>query len=309
LSSDETENSDGSTGRLNKINPDKPKFNLEYFIRAIFIALVAALFIKMFFIEADVIPTTSMENTLLAGDFIIVNKAAYAISTPRVIPLTTILIPHFKIITTAKPKLNDVIVFKFPGNPDEIQPEDEIDFIKRVIGLPGDTLQIINKLVYVNNKKISVPADAVLSQSEILGQNVSDKRIYPHGKKWNSDNYGPVVIPKTGMNINLNPKNIRDWELVIDREQGSKAVSIEGSVITINGVPVREYRFTKNYYFVMGDNRDNSMDSRYWGFLPENNIIGKALIVYWSWELPVSLQSIPVFYHSIRWERIFKIIH
>lgn len=96
---------------------------------------------------------------------------------------------------------------------------------------------------------------------------------------------------------------------VIEREKGVKAVSVEGTVITIDGKPVRKYKVAKDYYFVMGDNRDDSMDSRYWGFLPEDNIIGKAVIVYWSLELPVSLDNLPAFYHSIRWNRILNIIH
>ena len=111
------------------------------------------------------------------------------------------------------------------------------------------------------------------------------------------------------MTVDLSPQNINEWGLLIEREQGAKTVSVEGTVITINGKPVRKYTFTKNYYFVMGDNRDDSMDSRYWGFLPEDNIIGKAVLVYWSLELPVSIKNIPLFFHSVRWERIFKTIH
>jgi signal peptidase I len=292
-------------------NPLSVEFHskIKYFIRSVLIAFAAALIIKMFFIEADVIPTGSMENTLLAGDFILVNKSAYEISTPRFIPLTNISIPQVSIIKTSAPKLNDVIVFRYPGNPDEIQPDDEIDFIKRIIGCPGDTLQIINKVVFVNGKKIPLPPDAVITQSYILGNGLSDKRIFPPGKKWNSDNYGPIVIPEKGMTINLNLKNIDEWGVMIDREQGQNTVNIEGTVITIKGSPVRKYVFTKNYYFVMGDNRDDSMDSRFWGFLPEDNIIGKAFLIYWSWELPVVFKSLPAFYHSIRWERIFKSIH
>lgn len=284
----------------------EPRF--KYFIRAVLIALAAALIIKAFFIEADVIPTGSMESTLMAGDFIFVNKAAYSLSTPRAIPLTNISLSRIKILNISHPKLNDVVVFKYPGNTDEILPDDEIDFIKRIIGCPGDTLRIINKVVYINNHKIPLPKNALISEANILGNNVSDKRIFPPGKKWNSDNYGPVVVPKLGMNIDLNLKNIAEWKLLIEREQGPGSVSVEGTVVTINGNPVRNYTLKKNYYFVMGDNRDDSMDSRYWGFLPEDNIIGKAALIYWSWELPVSLKSLPVLYHSIRWERIFKII-
>ncbi|MDR3628403.1 MAG: signal peptidase I [Ignavibacteriaceae bacterium] len=309
MSPDEINSDKSPEERSDKKQTIEPQFNIKYFIRAILIALAAALVIKMFFIEADVIPTGSMENTLMAGDFIIVNKAAYAISTPRNIPLTNITIPHVKIINTSKPKLNDVIIFKYPGNLNEIQPDDEIDFIKRVIGCPGDTLQIINKTVLINKDKIPLPANSSFSRYNILGSNVTDKRIFPPGKNWNSDNYGPLIIPYKGMKVKLNVKNIDEWELIIDRELGPKAVSVEGTVITINGSPVREYEFTKNYYFVMGDNRDDSMDSRYWGFLPEDNIIGRAILIYWSLEQPVSFDNMSLFFHSIRWGRILKVIH
>jgi len=306
LCHEEIQNIDNLEKFLNKEDHSDRHFRTKGFIRAILIALAAALIIKMFFIEADVIPTGSMENTLLAGDFIIVNKSAYTISTPRTIPLTNITFPYFKIINTSSPKLNDVIVFRYPGNLDEIQSAGEIDFIKRIIGCPGDTLQIINKTVYINKNKIPLPPNAFISRLNILNSGIADKRIFPQGRNWNSDNYGPVVIPKNGMTVDLNPKNINEWEILIEREQASKIVSFEGTVITINGIPARKYEFTKNYYFVMGDSRDDSMDSRYCGFLPEDNIIGKTILVYWSWELPVSLQA---FFHSIRWSRILKIIH
>ncbi len=309
MSLDEIHNIESSKEILNKLSPIGPQFRIKEFILAVLIALAAALIIKMFFIEADLVPTGSMENTLLAGDFVIVNKSAYSISTPRTIPLTNITIPNFKIISISAPKLNDVIVFRYPGNLNEIKPAGEIDFIKRIVGCPGDTLQIINKTVYINKNKIPLPPNAILSRFNILKGGMSDKKIFPQGRNWNSDNYGPVVVPKNSMTVDLNSKNINEWGLFIEREQGSKIVSVEGTVITINGIPVRKYKFAKNYYFVMGDSRDESMDSRYWGFLPEDNIIGKAVIVYWSWELPTRLENLQAFFHSIRWGRVLKIIH
>jgi signal peptidase I len=309
LSPDEIHSDKSPEEKSDKEQTVESQFNVKYFTRAILIALAAALIIKMFFIEADVIPTSSMENTLMAGDFIIVNKAAYTISTPRNIPLTKIPVQSIKVFNTFKPKLNDVIVFKYPGNLNEIQPDDEIDFIKRIIGCPGDTLQIINKTVLINGNKITLPANSSFSRYNIFGSNIIDKRIFPPGKNWNNDNYGPLIIPYKGMKVKLNVKNIDEWEVIIERELGSKAVSVEGTVITINGTPAREYVFTKDYYFVMGDNRDDSMDSRYWGFLPEDNIIGRAILIYWSLELPVSFDNIPLFFHSIRWGRIIKVIH
>ncbi len=281
----------------------------KQFLRAILIAFIAALILKTFFIEADTIPTGSMENTLLAGDFILINKAAYEITTPRFIPLTSVSIPTLNLFSTGAPRKNDVVVFKFPGYKNQVHSNDDLYFIKRIIGCPGDTVQIINKVVYVNGKKIPFPPEALLSNGYATKKGKGDPRIFPDGKDWNADFYGPVVVPKKGMTVNLDFGNIREWGLIIDREFNSRVVAIEGSVITINGAPARSYTFKKNYYFVLGDNRDDSMDSRYWGFVPEDNIIGKAMLVYWSIETPVSSGTPAGLFHSVRWNRIFTIIH
>ncbi len=279
----------------------------RHFIRYILIALLAAIIIKTFLIEADTIPTESMENTLLAGDFIIVNKIAYSFSTPRFLPFTTIEIPSKRIFNISKPQRNDIIVFRFPGYLNEIEPKENLDFIKRIIGCPGDTLLIMNKVVYINGKVNPASPTAIISNISFQKSGSRDPRIFPQGFNWNSDNYGPLVVPKKGMAVEINPKNISMWETLIDREMGNTAVNVEGTVITINGKPTRNYTFKKNYFFVMGDYRDESMDSRYWGFLPENNIIGKAELIYWSWRRNNS--SAKNFFRAVRWNRIFKIIH
>ncbi len=283
------------------------KLKAKHFIIAILIAFAAAVFIKTFFIEADTIPTESMENTLMAGDYIFINKSAYAISSPRFIPLTSIRIPFVKLIDTGDPKRNDIVVFQFPGFNRELQSDDNIYFIKRIIGCPGDTLQIINKVVFINGKEISFPRDAIVSKYHLESKGIGDKRIFPPGEGWNSDNYGPIVIPAKGMTISLTPNNIKFWKSAIDRELNSWAVSVEGTVITILGKPVRSFTFKENYYFVMGDNRDDSMDSRYWGFVPVDNIIGKAFLIYWSWKMPMSYTPSGLF-NAVRWKRIFQII-
>lgn len=306
-----------ANGKINNSNysknsGDEPKAKVRTFtndfFRSLIIALLTAIILKTFFIEADKIPSASMENTLLPGDFILVNKAAYEINTPRHIPLTNIGIPWFKLIDTGQPKRNDIIVFKFPGYANQLVPDENINYIKRIIGLPGDTVQIVNKVVYINGKKISNPKETLISNVRIIKKGVADNRIYPPGKDWNSDNYGPIVVPKKGMVIPISVHDIDTWRLFIDREQKKYAVSVAGTVVSINGMPVRSYKVKNNYYFVLGDNRDDSMDSRYWGFVSQQSIMGRAFMIYWSLNLSTDSGNIFNIFKSIRWKRIFKTI-
>ncbi|MFO7444742.1 MAG: signal peptidase I [Ignavibacteriaceae bacterium] len=297
----------------NKINAEQKthkedKFRFKEFLRTIIIALAAAILIKSFFFEAYRIPSGSMEDTLLAGDFILVNKSSYNFSTPETLPLTDVEIPFINILSFGSPELNDVIVFKFPGLRDELFPSSDVSYIKRVMGLPGDTIWIINKEVFVNGRKIILPLTGKTDTLDIRSQNTYEKRIYPEDKPWNRDNYGPLIIPQKGMTVDISHKNFNEIKNVIDREYGRRVLSEEGTVITLEGKPVRSYTFQKNYYFVLGDNRDDSMDSRYWGFVPEDKIAGKAILIYWSWD-PFKQADFTELFNSIRFNRVFKIIN
>jgi len=209
-----------------KTDPPKKDFKQtawEY-VQAIIIALILALFIRTFIVQAFKIPSGSMEKTLLIGDHILVEKFAYGVRNPFT---HTLWIPGGKI------KRGDVIVFIFPLDPSK-------DFIKRVIGVGGDTVQIINKKVYVDGKLFHEPPGVIHLDPKILPASVSPR-----------DNFGPIKVPKGDL-------------------------------------------------FVMGDNRDESYDSRFWGFVPVKNVLGRAFLIYWSWN-PITF--------DVRWNRIGKAIH
>lgn len=199
------------------------KHIVREYLESIFVAIIMALIIKAFIVQAFKIPSGSMIPTLKIGDHILVNKFIYGTK----IPFTDRIIFSLK-----KPERGDIIVFKFPE-------DEKKDFIKRVIGLPGDVIEIKDKRVYVNGTFIEESYAAH-----------TDTIVYPTGIQ-PRDNIGPVVVPQDS-------------------------------------------------YFVMGDNRDFSLDSRYWGFVKLNKIKGKAFVIYWSWDGEDQW---------VRWGRIGMLIH
>jgi signal peptidase I len=279
---------------------------IRNFIRGLFIAILIAFILKTFFIEAFRIPTGSMEKTLLVGDFLLVNKIVYGATTPRYLPFTNIELPYLTLPSIKEPQANNIIVFEYPGDRDQIFPTEKLNYIKRCIGIPGDTVRIINKIVYNNGKKFYKLPQLNFSDKRILPPEFSDSRMFPKGKQWNADNYGPIIVPKKGDLVYLNKDNIEEWRTLINREYGKEAVQVEGRLIKIDGLYVKSYHIQKDYYFVMGDNRDDSADSRYWGFVPRDKIIGQAMIIYWSWD-PNSSNVLDLF-RSVRFNRIANII-
>jgi signal peptidase I len=189
------------------------KSTLREYFESICVAVILALFVRTFVVQAFKIPTGSMENNLLIGDHLLVNKFVFA---PTLSRIEDLLLPIDPI------KRGDVIVFKYPEDP-------ERDFIKRVIGLPGESLELKEKKVYINGTPLDEPYVHFI---EPPGMTSAFREITSFDVR---ERYGPVRIPA-------------------------------------------------DQYFVMGDNRDNSQDSRYWGFLPRDYVKGKALIIYWSFE-------------------------
>jgi signal peptidase I len=200
---------------------------IEY-CKSFFPVILAVLLLRSFLVEPFRIPSGSMMPTLLVGDFILVNKFAYGIRLP---------VLNTKVIDVEEPKRGDVVVFRYPRDP-------SVDYIKRVVGLPGDTVRYANKVVYVNGKPVGqVPAGVYLGKGSGVSMSGASKRREQLG-------------------------DVRHDILVMPRTPG-----VEG-----------QYTIGAGEYFVMGDNRDNSNDSRYWGTVPEENLVGKAFRIWMNWD-------------------------
>lgn len=322
--------------------------------------------IKAFFFEVFTIPSSSMEKTLLPGDLILVNKLSYGARAPITLltfPLSHQHLPWFEQIKAYSDFIqlpyyrffsdtiqrNDVIVFNYPFETD--YPVDHRSYyIKRCIGLPGDTLKIDNKRVFINNQELELPHDAQFNYKVITNKpitndtllnyditeggldglenhweltmtdtayyqlkskdfiqsikkievepNVYADYIFPYHPTylWNIDYFGEVVIPQKGMTVTLDKNNIFLYSRIIEiYEENTLEETANGFLI--NGEPTTTYQFKMNYYFMMGDNRHNSADSRFWGFLPENHIVGKAQTILFSMDKG-----------NYKWDRMFKYI-
>ncbi len=221
-----------------KVTPYKKSTLREYF-ESIVIAVILALFIRTFVVQAFKIPTGSMENNLLIGDHLLVNKFVFGPTATR---LERMLLPVRDV------RRGDVIVFKYPEDP-------ERDFIKRVIGLPGETIELRHKRIFIDGKPIDEPYVHFLQPPSTA--NPGDPDYTPYDVR---ENYGPVTVPA-------------------------------------------------DHYFAMGDNRDNSQDSRYWGFLPRSYIKGRALMVYWSFDSDGENGGGLNILTGTRWSRILHQIH
>jgi signal peptidase I len=201
----------------------------------------------------------------------------------------------------------DVIVFEFPGGRDQVIPEEFQFYLKRAIGLAGDTVQIVNRVVLVNGTPAPLPRNMRFDGYHTQPPGLADPRIFPPGAPFNEDNWGPVVIPKKGDAIPLTTANIDRWRVFIAREGHTLRMDERGRVL-IDGTPVTAYHVEHNYLFGMGDHRDNSLDGRFWGFIPEVNIVGTPMIVYWSWDPEISIANIFSKLGSVRLGRVGTII-
>lgn len=291
-----------------KVEKKKPETTAEKIIswvKTIVWAIVVVMIINGLALASFVVPTGSMENTVMTGDFLFVNKFIYGPTTPQVVPFLNIPLPFYKFPAPKDPEKGDVIVFIFPGYRDEVESSEFQYYLKRCVATAGDTIQIINNIVYINGERQPFPPNAVVDTSNF--EDPTDKfRTFPVGMNFTRNNYGPLRIPKKGDVIQLNQDNYRQWATFIARE--GHTIENNGSVILIDGKPANQYTIERNYCFGMGDNRDHSLDSRYWGFIPYDNVVGTPMIVYWSWDTNLPLSDIIGKISSIRFSRIAKII-
>lgn len=277
------------------------------FLRELICAFAAVLFINSFVLAAFEVPTGSMEDTVKAGDRLFVNRLVYGGTSPFTIPFTSIRIPHFRVPGYRGVQRGDVIVFDWPGERDQVEKPVQKWYLKRCIALPGDSIRIDQRTVYINGMKTDYPEHGKFLRpfSETVGYR--NPRIFPRNARFNEDNYGPVVVPQKGMILGLNEENYDAWEVFIRRE-GHSAAMIGGRIF-IDGLETDTYVVSRDYLFAMGDNRDNSLDSRFWGFIPTEDVIGTPVIVFWAWDPDIPWYHLAARIRSINLSRIGTRIH
>ena len=403
-------------------------------VDALVFALVAVYFINLFFFQNYVIPSSSLEKSLLTGDYLFVSKVSYGPripETPLTMPLTQHTLPLFecksymewphwdyrRVKGLGQIQLNDIVVFNYPAgdticsapqyqaydfyqmcyqigyqmypqrpDPDSLSQADlpryfnaiyqagreaivqnqaeygvidtrpadrRENYVKRCVGLPGQTLQIKDRIIYINGKANKEPDNVQytyhvklkqaldddtmkdlgitmedlmslntqgympltnyavqelkkrtdLVESISLNTDANELDIYPLNGNlhWTRDNYGPIWIPKKGESISLTLKNLPIYERPIRTYEGNK-LEVKDGKIYINDQVATKYTFKMDYYWMQGDNRHNSLDSRYWGFVPEDHIVGKPIFIWWSSDPDRHGFS------GIRWSRLFRFV-
>ena len=265
--------------------------------------MVCAFCLRMFVIEAYRIPSASMKNTLLTGDLILVNKLSYGIRIPSSFPFLPIPLDPSYVIPLSNIRRGDVIVFELPGIALSGDSDLQSAFVKRCVGVPGDSVEIRNSRIIVNGKEMIPPSTV---RTPTFSRTALTAPLFPAGSGFTENDYGPLYVPRRGTSISLDRSTLRVWQRLIERE--GHRVDTSGETILIDGIATEAYPLQNDYYFVLGDNLENSTDSRMWGFVREDDIIGDVLLVYWSSapDNEYSNKTVPL--RNIRWDRVGSLI-
>jgi signal peptidase I len=378
-----------------------PRTALGEWISSIAFAIIAATLVHTYFMQPYTIPSSSLEKTLYVGDFLFVSKFHYGarvpispIAAPMVHDTLPIIgksyvsdskeegswlnkfsLPYMRLPGIQKIKRNDIVVFSWPSdslktmwgdNSGEFtyKPVDKrTNYVKRCVGIPGDSLEVRDGYVYINGKRTVLPERAKpqyfftvdtggkkFNQGAIKRYNIREgygtndgkfilnltdeeaalirknpivksaiknidpkgtfnPDIFPHSPiyKWNNDNFGPIYIPKKGDKIALNEKSIPFYEQIIRRYEHNN-FSIADNKYYLNGKEITSYTMQQDYYWMMGDNRQNSLDARTWGYTPFDHVVGKPVFIWLSWDPSISIFNFGEKIKSIKWDRMFTTV-
>jgi signal peptidase I len=357
-------------------------------VSSLLFAVIVATLVHTYFIQPYTIPTSSLEKSLLVGDFLFVSKMNYGARVPMTtvalpmvhdtIPflkrksyLTWPELPYLRLPAMQSINRTDIVVFNWPadtvykfrddtGRRVDKPIDKKSNYVKRCVGIPGDSLSIKDGIVYINGKELILPERAkpqfsykvaldgktpidfeylfkdmditdgagfiddqkkdtlfiaaltaagaerlknvpgITGVKRIISKDV-ENGIFPHINKWNRDNFGPIYIPQKGKTVALTMETLPFYKTIITDYEDNK-LNVNGSEILINDKVATTYTFKQDYYWMMGDNRHNSEDSRYWGYVPENHIVGKPIFIW------LSIDSNAKGLDKIRWERLFTTV-
>lgn len=373
----------------------KPRSAVGEWVSSILFAVIAATIVHTYIMQPFTIPTSSLEKTLLVGDFLFVSKFHYgarlpktAVSFPMVhdtIPVLGIKsyldkpqIPYLRLPGFEEVERNDIVVFNWPvdtvrkffdrSGKHYFKPIDKkSNYVKRAVGVPGDSLSVIDGKIYINNELLELPERAKPQYSYLgttKGQpfnprylyeryditdgysynpennvfylralseenfekfknhpnvasvkryadsiGIKNPSLFPNDRKqnWNNDYFGPIYIPEAGKTVKLTAQSMPFYKRIIEVYEGSEMgitnkLSLNGTQVLLNDQAIDSYTFQQNYYWMMGDNRHNSEDSRTWGYVPENHIVGKPVFIW------LSLDANASGWNKIRWDRMFTTV-
>ncbi|NVK52160.1 MAG: signal peptidase I [Flavobacteriaceae bacterium] len=385
----------------------QPKTALGEWVSSIAFAIIAATLVHTYFMQPYTIPTSSLEKTLYVGDFLFVSKFHYgarvpmtAVAAPMVhdtLPfvgksyvsdskdeqswLNKLSLPYMRVPGIQKIKRNDIVVFSWPadslnymwgdksGNFTYKPIDKRTNYVKRCVGIPGDSLEVRDGYVYINGKRTVLPdrakpqyifsvntggkqfsrgalqrynireafwgndgrlktdsrgnfilnltdEEAALIAKNPIVKSITknlepkgkfDKNLFPHSPlyRWSQDNYGPIYIPKKGDVVELNQKSIPFYEQLIRRYEGNN-FNVVGNNYYLNGKKITKYTIKQDYYWMMGDNRQNSLDARSWGYVPFDHVVGKPVLIWLSWD--PNAPNFMAKLKSIRWDRMFTTV-